>query len=135
MTCEECERSFQPKRGEQRYCSRSCASRPKGRARKGQKTGRQLGREYKRQIDKDGYVRLYGAWHPYCDGRLMIAEHVMVMELHVGRRLLSTEVVHHINGNRQDNRLENLELMTRSEHSRLHGKKQQAKRDSRGRYA
>lgn len=47
-------------------------------------------------------------------------EHRLVMEMREARRLGPNEVVHHINGNRSDNRLENLELVSRSEHSRAH---------------
>ena len=39
-----------------------------------------------------------------------ILEHRMVMELHIGRRLERREVVHHVNGNSTDNRIENLRL-------------------------
>jgi hypothetical protein len=47
-------------------------------------------------------------------------EHDIVMDLALGRRLFPTECIHHKNGNKMDNRLENLELMEHVEHSRMH---------------
>lgn len=51
-------------------------------------------------------------------------EHRLIMEEHLGRKLSADEVVHHINGDKKDNRIDNLQVMTWSEHSRLEGEKQ-----------
>jgi len=52
-------------------------------------------------------------------GRL-IDRHRYVMEQHLGRKLRSDEIVHHINEDTQDDRIENLEVTTRSDHARGH---------------
>lgn len=54
-----------------------------------------------------------------------ILEHRRVMENYLGRKLIggqgpNSEIVHHIDGNKENNNIENLELMTQSQHSRMH---------------
>lgn len=56
-----------------------------------------------RIINEGGYVRLN------IDGK-RVFEHKFVMEQHLQRKLIGEEEIHHINGNKQDNRIENLEL-------------------------
>lgn len=55
-------------------------------------------------------------------GRYRYAEHRKIMEEHLGRKLLPWEDVHHINGIRNDNRIENLVVMPHREHMKLHWK-------------
>ena len=52
----------------------------------------------------------------------LIDEHRLIMEKCLGRKLLRNEIVHHKDGDKSNNKLENLEIMSRAEHSRKHQK-------------
>jgi hypothetical protein len=59
---------------------------------------------------EQGYRRVYAPEHPNAQANGTILEHVLVMSRHLDRPLRKGENVHHKNGVRDDNRLENLEL-------------------------
>jgi len=50
-------------------------------------------------------------------------EHRCVMQAHLGRPLLDTEIVHHADGDGRNNRIENLRVMSMSAHSELHSRR------------
>lgn len=66
---------------------------------------------------QNGYIMIYKPNHPFAHKSGYVAEHRLVMEKHLGRYLESYEFVHHVNGIREDNRLENLKLVTKRNHN------------------
>ena len=79
---------------------------------------------------KDGYRRGHdGGYLRVSNGEYV---HRLVMEKHLGRKLSTSEHVHHIDGNVRNNDISNLELVTNSTHRKLHTKSQL--RNSKGRF-
>lgn len=79
-----------------------------------------------KELDKYGYVKLKGKptrkspLYPFSNGE-GIYEHHQVWYDNTGHIInTNIEVIHHKNQNKQDNRFENLELMTQSKHAKLH---------------
>ena len=68
-----------------------------------------------------GYKKVYIPVHPFSDAKGYVFEHRLIMEEYLKCHLDPRELlVHHINGIRDDNRLENLEVLTRGEHTMKH---------------
>ncbi|TSA28600.1 HNH endonuclease [bacterium] len=63
-----------------------------------------------------GYILIYKPKHPFCQKGNYVLEHRFVMEKMIGRFLKPKEAVHHINGIKDDNRPENLQLFSHSPH-------------------
>lgn len=78
-------------------------------------------------VSPDGYNHIYldsqNPFYSMANVRGYVLEHRLIMAKHLGRCLLPREVIHHKNGKRDDNRLENLELVDNAgEHIINHSK-------------
>lgn len=104
--CPTCKGKFeQPPRSNPKYCSQACKK-----------------LKAKKPKNHKGYWLEYEPSHPKAnrDGRVL--QHRLVMEKHLSRLLNDSEVVHHINLNKKDNRITNLYLFpSQKEHGELHG--------------
>lgn len=77
-------------------------------------------RRYARKKHYNGYILVYAPSNPMADKHGFVLEHRLVMESVIGRPLKREEYVHHKNGNKTDNRPENLMLTNIREHAKIH---------------
>jgi hypothetical protein len=124
--------------GRGKYCSKPCSDNhhkgqhfsPRTELKKGIKLSestkqKMRGRtpwNYKGKTTNDqGYILRHAPKHPEADQHGQIREHRLIVEKHIGRTLQKSEVVHHVNEVRNDNRIQNLMVFrTNTTHLRFH---------------
>jgi hypothetical protein len=80
----------------------------------------------KKLITSDGYLLVHCPEYPKAtkgNGRVKrgyVLEHRLIMANHLGRVLRDDENIHHINGDKTDNRIDNLELTNSVDHNSFH---------------
>lgn len=114
-------------RGRGKYCSRKCYHGDRKRNYCLEKSTRWAGGI---THTSTGYRMIKNPKHPQSNHLGYVREHRVVMEKKIGRYLHRWEIAHHINGIKDDNRIENLKLMNDFEHRSLH----LAKRNKKGQF-
>ena len=116
--CKVCKKEFnielrRVKRGGGKVCSRKCKYKNLSNINSKNRTGADNS-NWKGGKNKNnfGYIYIYCPTHPHAINERYVQEHRLVMEKHLGRFLTRKEVIHHINGIKTDNRIENLKLFS-----------------------
>ena len=136
IKCSVCGREKGCYRKTQKFCSKKCFGRRVvskntrdkiGKAnaismlgRRGEKSNAWKGGKY---MDGCGYILIHAPDHANCNSRGYVKEHRLIMEAKIGRILKKTEVVHHINGDKKDNRIENLVVTNKHDHLSIYHRK------------
>lgn len=68
----------------------------------------------------NAYYMLHKPDHPFCNRDGYVMEHRYIAEQTIGRYLESHEIIHHIDGNKHNNVPDNLQVVTKKEHARIH---------------
>lgn len=150
LTCQNCGNLFTVKSSDSRlkngtvkFCSKQCSSEAArvGKVKSCPICGKEFyttrqtccskecAREYRKQHNthktymENGYIVEY---HGGYNKKGNVKQHRRIMEEHLGRRLTEEEVVHHINGIKTDNQIENLMVMNKREHSTYHRRQEKA---------
>lgn len=76
----------------------------------------------KKIIKKGDYLYALVPDHPKCTKNGYVLMHRIIMENHLNRVLNDDEVIHHLDGNKHNNDINNLQLLNKKEHNVLHGK-------------
>lgn len=71
-------------------------------------------------VSQHGYKRILRPGHPRADYKGYVFEHILIYEQFYNCCIPKYSIIHHLNNNRLDNRIENLEAMIRAKHTSLH---------------
>jgi hypothetical protein len=74
-------------------------------------------------VTQSGYVMIFNPGHANADKKGYVRKHILLMSEKIGRPVLDYEVVHHIDEDKGNNDIANLQLMTKFEHKSLHSRK------------
>lgn len=108
--CANCGKPFPVYKAGVKHCSAECSGKTLSQRQTGRNNAMWKGGQYVVNKAGNGYIKQLSPDHPNADGSGYVLQHRLVMEQRLGRKLERHERVHHKNGNRQDNRPENLEL-------------------------
>ncbi len=120
--CKECKKQNKTSDKRKKFCNHSCAMKFVNANYKIKRNPWHKGKigSMSQNLDKSKEINSGNGYLIKCSKGKQYSVHRLVMEKHIGRKLKSFEIVHHKNGDKKDNRIENLELTDRKKHPPKH---------------